>query len=338
MEIKSVPKTMTSKGSIKNSIQWIFAIVLLSSVGLGFLNRQRLSDFVALYNYTPPASIVQLAKQDGLKPGTEKIFYVNHPEIQDKTEFKTACPNGGGEKTIILGCYHGPQNGIYLLKVGDPRLDGVTQVTAAHEVLHAAYDRLSSGERQKVNAMLTNYYKNDLKDERIKNTIEGYKKSEPKDVVNEMHSIFATEIDILPKDLDNYYSQYFVNRSKVTKFAAQYQGVFTSRQVAIKADDEQLDALKRRIEGLESFLVGQQSQINNRQKDLVSRRSSGDTAGYNAGVNGYNSLIDNYNQQVRLVQSLVGQYNQLVADRNVLASEISELSNALNTNAAQINQ
>ena len=329
---------LTNKGAAGISFSGSLAVVLLLVVGLGFAFRQQLLDQIKLYNYVAPTAIVDLANQNGLQPSARKTFYVNHPLLQDKTTFTSACPNGGGEKTIILGCYHGNQNGIYLLQVSDNRLNGVTQVTAAHEILHAEYDRLSGSERKKIDAEILDYYHNGLKDQRIIDTIEGYKKSEPKDVVNEMHSIFGTEIASLPPALEKYYQQYFIDRSKVTNYAAQYQNEFSTRQATIKQDDAQLATLKQRIESGESGLTAQQSQINNRQQQLLALRRSGDGAAYNAGVPGYNAAIDAYNGQVRQVQSLVAQYNQLVAARNDIAAQISELSNALSTTAAPINQ
>ena len=325
-------------GKTNGLASWLFTITIFGLIGFGFTYRQQILDTIKLYNYVAPSSIAQLATEDTMTPDTRRIFYVNRPLLQDKATFKAACPNGGGEKTIILGCYHGNQNGIFLYQVADSRLNGVTQVTAAHELLHAAYDRLSSGERQRIDTMLVRYYQNDLKDQRIKDTIDGYKKSEPKDVVNEMHSIFGTEVTKLPADLESYYSRYFTNRSKITDFTNQYQAEFSSRQALIKQDDAQLLDLKQKIETLEAALGGQQAQITTRQQELLDRRKSGDTAGYNAGVAGYNSLIDDYNRQVRLVQSLVSQYNQLVASRNEIASQVAELSNALSSNATQLNQ
>lgn len=331
-------KPLNKIGAARITFSGVFATLLLLAVGFGFVFRQQLLDSIKLYNYSAPASIAELATQVGLKPAARRVFYVNHPVIQDKPTFITACPNGGGEKTIILGCYHGNQNGIYLLRVSDGRLNGVTQVTAAHEMLHAEYDRLSSSARRNLDLQLLDYYEHGLQDQRVKDTIDSYRKSEPNDVINEMHSIFATEVAELPPALETYYKQYFFDRSKVTGYAAKYQSEFSSRQAQIKQDDALLQTLKQQIDNSESGLTALQAQINNRQQQLVALRRNGDTAGYNAGVSGYNGLIDSYNSQVRQVQTLVSQYNQLVASRNAIAAQISELSNALSTTATQINQ
>lgn len=314
------------------------SVLIIAVAGLTYFNRQFIFDYARLRNYTPSASVQRLASDSTLNDKSRKVFYVNRPEIQDKAAFKTDCPNGGGEKTIVLGCYHGDQNGIYLLQVQDKRLDGVLQVTAAHELLHAQYDRLSSKQKQEVDRMLLDYFRNQLQDERIKETIEGYRKSEPNELVNEMHSIFATEIRTLPPQLENYYKQYFDNRSQIVSFAEQYQAEFTSRQDAIKRDDAILADLKQKITAAEASLEAQQQQINRHQQALLSLQRSGNVQGYNAGVPAYNAAVDEYNRQVNDIKSFVSQYNELVAARNQIASEIAELSGALNTDAAQINQ
>ena len=327
-----------SQGAARFSFSSLLAGLLLLAAGLGFVFRQPLQDAIKLYNYTAPPAIADIATQDGLQPGTRRVFYVNHPLLQAKASFTAACPNGGGEKTIILGCYHGNQNGIFLLQVTDKRLDGVTQVTAAHEMLHAEYERLSAQDRKQVDSQLVDFYEHGLQDQRIKDTIESYKKSEPNAVVDEMHSVFGTEVPNLPVALEKHYQQYFIDRSKVTAYAAQYQSEFSSRQATIKQDDVLLSALKQRIDSIEAGLSGQQAQITSQQQRLVAQRRRGDTGGYNAGVPSYNAMIDAYNGQVKSVQQLVSQYNQLVAARNAIAVEISDLSNALSTTATQLSQ
>ena len=181
----SSPTNNTSQaGSARQIITVSLLLFWLALLGFAALNRQNIIDWWRLRQYQAPAAIASLADQATLTDYSRKVFYVNWPQQKDKTGFGSACPNNGGEQTIVLGCYHGNQAGIYLLKVTDARLNGVEQVTAAHEMLHAAYDRLGQDERDKVDAMLTNYYKNELKDERILKTIEAYKKSEPNELVS----------------------------------------------------------------------------------------------------------------------------------------------------------
>lgn len=321
----------------RNSLKILLVILIfwLAALCAVYAKRQAVFDWFALRNYQAPAAVAQLASQDTMTSEAQHIFYVNHPVVDDKSTFNKYCPNNGGEQTIVLGCYHGDQSGIYLLGVSDPRLDGVEQVTAAHEMLHAAYDRLSQAERERVDGLLLDYYNHNLHDARIQSTIAAYTKTEPHDVVNEMHSVFGTEIASLPPALEQYYKQYFDNRSQVAAFAAQYQAEFTSRQATVANDDKLLSSLKAQIDSQEADLKTKQAQISSQQSQLEAERSS-DLHAYNAGVPGYNAQIDAYNNEVQSVQSLINQYNRLVAERNAVAMQEAQLVDDLNTNVAPI--
>lgn len=315
----------------------IVLLVWLSALSALAANRQNVYDWYQLRHYQAPVVIDQLATQDTMTAHARKIFYVNHAAVEERSTFSKDCHNNGGEQTIVLGCYHSNQAGIFLMSVADARLNGVEQVTAAHEMLHGAYDRLSSGDKNNVNTMLLNYYNHDLHDPRIIATMAAYKKSEPNDLVNEMHSIFGTEIANLPQGLEHYYQRYFTNRSQVATYAAQYQAAFTSRQATLAHDDAQLASLKSQIDNLEADLKSRQATITAEQSTLLSERNSGAVDAYNAGVPGYNALIDAYNRDVQKVQGLVDQFNQLVSTRNAVAFEEDQLVNDLSGNPAPIN-
>lgn len=312
-------------------------LILLSLAGGVVSQRQFIYDEWQLYGYTAPAAVADLATQDGMTSYARRIYYVNHPSIIVNSQFGQYCPNNGGEKTIILGCYHGGQGGIVLLGVTEPLLNGVEQVTAAHEMLHAAYDRLSSGDKTKLDAMLQSYYKTGLHDPRILAIIDAYKISEPNDVVNEMHSVFGSEIANLPQPLEQYYKQYFTNRATVVAFAAKYQAEFTNRQNIVAQDDAQLASLKIQIDATEADLRSKLASINSQQAYLISLRSS-DVKAYNAGVPAYNQMVDAYNAEANDLQNLVAQYNQLVNSRNAVALEEDQLAKELTSSAAQINR
>lgn len=331
--------TLRSQQNGSSQLATLRVLLLLCAIfGIVLFERQNFFDWVRLHNYDAPTSVASIASQDTMTGYGRKLFYVNHPSIQSKDTFRSNCPAKGGEQTIVLGCYRGAQSGIFLLSVTDTRLDGVEQVTAAHEMLHAAYDRLGSGDRKKVDAMLLSYYNDSLKDPRLVKTFQAYKKSEPNDLVNEMHSIFGTEIINLPSGLEDYYKRYFTDRSKVAGFASKYQSVFTERQVEVDKDDAQLVAWKADISRMESDLKTKQQQLDAQREALLAARNRGDINAYNAGVPRYNALIDSYNTEVASVQSLVAQYNQLVQTRNALAVEVDQLVDDLDANVSPINQ
>ncbi len=315
---------------LKRTLTYVLLLALLSFPVIVFLKAQAITDWMALRDYTPPAEVVDLAYQDMMTDFAKHVFYVNHPDIEsDATEFRSDCSQN--EQTIILGCYHSNQRGIYIFDVQDVRLKGVEQVTSAHEMLHAAYDRLSSGERKKVDKMLMDYYNNSLKNQRIISTINAYKKTEPDDIVNEMHSIFGTEIKDLPPVMEDYYREYFSDRTKVVSFANAYEAEFTSRESKMKTDESQLVTLKSQIQSEETSLQLQLNQISNDRRRLDNLRDEGQIEQYNSEIPGFNYKIQAYNASVAKLRRDIAAYNQLVEDYNDIARELASLQQAIDT-------
>ena len=316
----------------KQIVQTCALLVLIAALAGVVLNRQAISDWFKLRGYIPPATVAALATDDTMTSEARHLFYVNHPDVTTGVGFTAHCPSGG-EKTVVLGCYIGNDHGIYLYNITDSRLNGVEQVTAAHETLHAAYERMSAAERTTINAELLDYYNHDLTDQRIKDTIAEYKKSEPKDVVNEMHSIFGTEVANLPAPLETYYRRYFTDRSKLTTYVATYQAEFTSRSAAIARYDAQLKGLKQQIDTNQAALAQQKTALDAQSQRLSAQRKSNDIAGYNAGVSSYNAAVNSYNNLLETTKGLIAQYNDTVSSRNAIAIEEQELTRALSADS-----
>ena len=316
---------------MKQWFQVTLLVLVLAATGGLLLERQAVLDWWQLRGYTAPANVVQLATDDDMTALARHLFYVNHPDVTTGKAFTSNCPSGK-EKTVVLGCYLGNDHGIYVYAVDDVRLNGVEQVTAAHEMLHAAYRRLSGGERKRVDAMLMDYYQHGLADQRIIDTIEAYKKSEPDDVVNEMHSIFGTEITDLPAGLMQYYTQYFTDRSKVTAFTASYQGEFTSRKEQVAAYDTQLKDMKQQIEANEASLKQERAAIDARRTQLDAERAVGSPS-YRTDAVAFNKTVDAYNTKVAQNKNLIDQYNDIVDKRNAVVLEEQELSQELSASA-----
>ena len=304
-------------------------LVLLAAVAVTWWQRQALYDWWRLRNYSPPPAIVALANADTMTDPARHLFYVNHPRLVSQLEaFRQHCPTS--ELTIVLGCYQPPQAGIYIYDVSDNRLTGIEEVTAAHEMLHGAYDRLSPREKRYIDDLLVEYAKN-LTDQRIIDTIAAYRRSEPRDVINEMHSVFGTEAVDLPAALENYYKRYFVDRSKVVSLANGYEAEFSRRIDLIESYDAQLSDLKQSIKLQEQDLDAQLTQIQAERSRLQSLRASGQIEAYNAAVPAYNFQVNAYNQSVAKLRSDIERYNQLVIVRNQVANELRDLDQAIDT-------
>lgn len=262
---------------------------------------------------------------------TRRLFYAYHPSLENRATFNTHCPLT--EKTIVLGCYV-KNTGIYLYDVSDERLHGVVEVTAAHETLHAAYDRLSGKDRSHVEAMIDAAYAT-VTDERIKKTIEAYR-ANGADVTNELHSILGTEVRNLPADLEQYYKRYFMDRLAVVNYSEQYEKAFTDRQDEIARDDAQLKTMKAQIESLTASLKQEAKKIDAEYVALQQLKSSGQIEKYNAGVPVYNRAVSTYNADAKQAETLISQYNALVERRNAIALEENQLQKALDSRPATL--
>lgn len=314
---------------LRQGLLVLLTLVLLAAPFLVWWKAQALADWWQLRGYTPPATVASLANQDTMSTYATHVFYVNHPNIEaSPNQFQQDC--GEAEKTIVLGCYHSDQNGIFVYDVQDARLAGIEQVTAAHEMLHAAYDRLSSQDRNYIDGLLQDFY-NQLSDQRVIDTINLYKQTEPNDVVNEMHSVFGTEVSNLPAPLENYYKRYFNNRQAVTNFANNYETEFTSREDQVRALKSQLDQLKSSIQSQEADLDNQLKQINSDRARLDSQRSSDQIAQYNAGVSSFNQEVNAYNASVERLRATIRQYNQIVGQYNSIAKELASLAKSIDS-------
>jgi hypothetical protein len=314
----------------KRVLASLLMLALLSFPVWVYLNAQALSDWWQLRGYKPSTTVATFASQDTMTSYARHIFYVNHPAIESSVpQFRSDCQVA--EQAIVLGCYRSNQDGIFIYSVTDQRLNGVEQVTAAHEMLHGAYDRLSSKDKNYIDNLLQTFYQNGLHDQRVMDEINQYKQTEPNDMVNEMHSVFGTEVANLPAPLEAYYTRYFINRQAVINFASTYQDEFTSREDQIQVYAAQLSKLKSQISSEESSLQVQLNTINADRARLDSERSSGNINQYNAGVASFNSEVTAYNGGVDKLKSDIATYNQIVSEYNALANELASLEQSLDT-------
>ncbi len=314
----------------RSRLNLVLSICLIAIPLVGYWQRNAIYDAVRLYGYNAPAAVADLATRGTMTDLGRRLFYVNHPQlITDSDTFRSDCTVA--EQTIVLGCYHPTQRGIYVYSVSDARLAGIVEVTSAHEMLHAAYDRLSKRDKSSVDKMLDDYYKKDLHDQRILDTIEAYKKSEPNDIINEMHSIFGTEIADLPSQLEDYYKRYFTNRQAVVAFSQNYENEFTSRSAKAAQYEKQLNDLKTKINTEENNLKAQLAGINAEQARLDSLKANNKIEEYNAGVPAYNASIDAYNSGVAQYKRDINNYNSLVEQYNAVAGELKQLYGAIDT-------
>lgn len=312
---------------MKKLLSVVITLLLMALPVVGFVKRQAIFDWWKLRDYTPSARIVELANSTTLTDSGKHLFYVYHAELQGSEAFNTSCDFS--EQSIVLGCYVSGQ-GIYIFDVKDERLKGIHEVTAAHEVLHAAYERLNTQERSRIDE-LTQQTFNQLENERIKKTVESYRERDPSIVANELHSILATEVDELPTELETHYAKYFTNRKAVVNYSKQYEQAFSERENRIKEIQQKLESLKNQIDANEKSLAQTKEDLAAQFSNLESQRSSTEANTFNARVRAYNGQVQRYNVQVQQSYALIDQHNALVAEYNKIVGEEKELIQAIDS-------
>ncbi|HSX00131.1 MAG TPA: hypothetical protein VLH38_03790 [Patescibacteria group bacterium] len=333
-----LPKGSLSEIEPKKKQSWlgilasglVFLILIAVAIFLVW-QHDLVSDWFVLRGYVPPPTVEELASADTMNAYATRLFYVNKPQLADKTLFNKHC--SATDQVSVLGCYTGNRRGIYLYNVTDSRLAGIQQVTAAHEVLHQAYDRLSHSERDHINQLLEAYAKT-ITDTSLQAKLATYEKIEPHDVVNEMHSIFGTEVANLPPELEQYYARYFTDRKKVIQFHDKYQAAFTEHQQQLKDYDVRIDVMKQKIEADKTEIEAQELVLQTDRDQLDSYTESGRIAEYNASVPPFNAKVIAYKNLVAETNKLIDQYNDLIGARNTIAIQEQQLEQALDSHAA----
>jgi hypothetical protein len=302
-------------------LRWILFVLVMVG-GWAFVSYPReFRDWWVLRGYTPSPPVAKIASDTAMTTSARSLFYVYDPQIEPKEKFNVDCKIA--EASIVLGCYDG--KGIYVYNVADPRLNGVQEVTAAHEMLHAAYDRLSSSQREKIDK-LTEQELARLNNERIKGVVAAYRARDPFVVPNELHSILGTEVSNLSPELELHYKKYFVERQKVVKYSEKYEQVFNEIKDRVERLNAELKLIKAQIDQKELDLTQRSGAIAAQRSELDRLQSSGQNAAYNR-------LVPNYNSAVSIYNDLIEEYNTKVAEHNSLSTQQNNLINSLDSKA-----
>ena len=316
---------------IAATITSILVIVLVAAITLLAINRQRVIDTISVLQFTPSSAVTEIEERMQLTSEGRLHFYATHPVVSPAEVFNTECPQRE-PGSPILGCYAAGR--IYIFGITDERLDGIEEVTAAHEMLHAVWERLDQSTRDQLASLLEAKYAT-LNDPALKERMEYYDRTQPGERINELHSILATEKADLGPELEAHYDTYFEDRSAIVGLYEKYNSVFT--QLTTKATQviEQMETLSGRITQ-QSTQYAQETaslsadiarfnarasnnefssstQFNNERTALVARSDAVDAlrAEVNQNIETYNTLYNEYQQISSQIEALNGSINSI---------------------------
>ena len=305
------------------------ATVVIVAAGLYFYGPT-VVDAARASQFHPSASVTAINTRIQLTPRAQQIFYATAPEVVSKAEFNGACQSID-RTAAILGCY--VHDHIYLYNINTPELDGATEVTAAHELLHAAYARLNIFEQANVDAMVNEEYQKIKNTPDISEAMQYYTKAEPGQETNELHSVIGTTVKDLPPALEQYYAQYFVNRESIVAMNAKYTAVFdqlNQQATALQAKiTDEAASIKVEMVGYNSDL----SQLNSDIQSFNDRAANGNFSSQYSFNVARSSLISRVQQLTDRQTSLneeINTYNADVANYNKLAVRSKQLNESIN--------
>jgi len=320
------------RSRVRLSLGIVTILLLVIGLAWAFVNRQYIYDVYNLWQYTPSESVANISNKAYLSDTGEFYFYTSHAEINNSSEFNSNCQRKEAGNAI-LGCY---ANGkIYIYDVTNKELDGIKEVTASHEMLHAAWDRLSIGEQEKLSALLESAYEsNKTKD--LQDRMNYYDKYEQGQRSNELHSIVGTELKTISPELEKYYNKYFESRPAIVALHIKYQSVFQRLSDDSDALYEELTILGDLIGILRSSYDTEAKSLGADIDNFNSRANSGgfdSVAQFNseraALVNRSNEVDAKFkqlNEQLGLYNVKHKQYKELSIQREVLNNSIDSTS------------
>ena len=305
-------------------------LLLVSGTVFMMLYGSVVFDWIRAMQFSPSGEIASAEARIVFTDRGKQIFRATAPVIEDKEAFNQSCTST--ERTVaILGCYAG--DNIYLYNIQNEELDGTLEVTAAHEMLHAAYHRLNYFDRKRIDKLVGAEYDKIKDTPTISQLMQYYREAEPGAELDELHSIIGTTIADLPMELEQYYDNYFSNRAGIVALNAKYSAVFgeLSRQADVlqKQIDAEGPAIQREMAAYETTLT----QLNLDIQSFNSRAQGGGfrTQGeFSTARTALEQRVQAMNTARDALNTRVAAYNLTIKQLNNLAVHVNRLNESIN--------
>lgn len=294
------------------------------------LNRQLVADQITVWSYQPSAEVQSISQRTAMTQVGQRTFYATRPTIDAKESFNEACPRQE-TSSPILGCYTGDDR-IYIYNITNKQLDGIQEVTAVHEMLHAQWQRTSKADKDRIGKELKDAYAA-LNDAKLKERMDYYTRTEPGEFVNELHSILGTEVPNLGKTLEDYYNQFF-SRSDVLALHNTYSSVYTALYDQADELSSKMEELAKKINSETSAYTLASAQLSADISSFNIRASNGSftsTRAFNAERAGLVARSAELDQQRESINSDIDTYNSYYAQYKEIASQVDSLNGSIDS-------
>ena len=274
--------------------------------------------------------VAAIAQSTGMSVEGELIYRASTPAIEDDDDFNQHCSIEGG---AVLGCYY--EGNLYVYAVTDERLAGTVEVTAAHEMLHAAYERLSPEEQARIDGLVEEAIAAIPEDDPVYEDLALYPAAQ---LADEWHSRLGTEFADLPPALEEHYAIYFDDRAKVVELNVQANALFNELQAQIDALVTEIDALDP---ALDARIAAYEASVDAFNADVDAFNARNDSGYYTTQAQfdrDRNALVargDALDAEYAAIDEQITYYNALVAQLTALDEDYADLYSALDSSDDQ---
>lgn len=213
----------------------IFAALLIWTVC-----GNSLQDFWLGLGYEPSSKEVAIRDDLELTGRGERIFNATKMQLEDSNSFNQHCESHSKEISL-LGCY--TDGKIYVYEITNQQLIAANRVTAAHELLHAAWERMNFWERDELEDLLEAVYRENQ--DWFEKELEYYDEAER---LEEVYTRAGTKLSDLPEELEEHYAKFFRNRGKIVQFYQEYEAPFLVLQLELEELAEKIEQVSKEIE------------------------------------------------------------------------------------------
>lgn len=282
-----------------------------------------------MWNNPPSDEILAIAEATTMTETARRIFFASLPVVEDAESFNEHCVL---EDSTVLGCYAAQR--IYVYRVTDERLAGTIEVTAAHEMLHAAYERLSGDDRRAVDALVEAFVAQLPDDDPVSAVLEGYPESQHAD---EWHARVATEFREIGPELEAHYARYFADRAVVIELHSRATAALRELEAEIEALVSEIDALAADLENRGAAYQSTLAALNAEIEAFNVRAAEGDFA-TQAQFDGERALLiarsDTLESERLALNADTDRYNSLVEELGELDGRYKDLYASLDSTQA----
>jgi hypothetical protein len=276
--------------------------------------------------YRPSVEIAALAARTTMTGLGRLFFYASAPQVITGQPFVSSCPSAEASTQTILGCYH--DHHIYVLNVARPELVTVIDVTAAHEMLHAVYEDMSSEQHALYDPQLSAFY-DASPDVHLHLIVPLYEQRTPLNRASELHSLIGSQVGGLTPQLDEYYRKYFKDRNVVVNAYNTYISVFDNLINHLQDLEAQLTDLRDQINDVRAQTNAAGSEADRLGAQIDSLRAQGRIVESNLLVPPQNAAVARANGFARQGNGLIDQYNAVVAEARDVVAQLGGLDSAL---------